>query len=67
MKILRYIFSLFRLRRPTRPEDIPKLLTADALSQAMEEARRLHAQHQVDVHPLAPGELPIPRRAEKDH
>ena len=48
--------------RPSRPEDIPKQLDAEALEKAMREARFLHSQ-QVDVKPLVAGELPVPRRA----
>ncbi len=52
-------------RRRSRPQDIPKLLNAEALQAAMREARFLHARHEVSVRSLTPGEIPgIPRRAD---
>lgn len=60
------IIEIFRIGRAPRPEDIPKKLSAEALDRAMQEARFLHG-HRVDVKPLAPGELPVPRRADENH
>ncbi|MDE3059747.1 MAG: hypothetical protein KGJ06_01900 [Pseudomonadota bacterium] len=69
MRRLRRLFnrimeSLGR-RRASRPEDIPAKLDAAALENALQEARFLYAQA-VDVKPLSPGELPLPRKAEGD-
>jgi hypothetical protein len=64
MAIFRTLLSFFGFRRPSRPEDIPHQLDAVALASAMEEARKLRANHNVDVQSLSTGELPIPRRAD---
>lgn len=63
-QVFNQIMLLLRLRRRSRPEDIPKKLPPDMLEAAMKEARFLSGHHQVDVTSLRPGELPgIPRRA----
>jgi hypothetical protein len=64
MNPFHYVLSLFGFPRASRPEDIPHKLNAAVLSQAMEEARKLHVQHDVSVRSLSRGELPIPRRAD---
>lgn len=69
MKSLKRIFiRLWRLvvaPKPSRPEDIPKKLDAQALHQAMQEAKFLHQSHAVSVKPLAPDELPgLPKKAD---
>jgi len=66
MNLFRTLLALFGFPRPSRPEDIPHKLNATALANAMEEARKLHANYQVDVQSLSLGELPIPHRADKD-
>ncbi len=58
------IMAFRRKTRPMRPEDIPNLLDAATLAQVMQEARFLRSGHAVDVRPLEPGELPVPRRAD---
>lgn len=63
----RLFHRLFPSRRVARPEDIPHLLSEDALARAMEEARTLRSHHRVDVQPLTPGEIPVPRRADSAH
>jgi hypothetical protein len=47
--------------RRSRPQDIPKKLTPEALEKAIEEARFLR-DHAVDVKELAPDERPGPPR-----
>jgi len=60
------IIGRFR-RKPSRPEDIPKKLSAETLEKAVQEARFLHTRHAVDVTPLTKGEMPgLPRRADKN-
>jgi hypothetical protein len=54
----------WRTKPGPRPEDIPRLLDAVTLEQAMREARFLHRSHAVDVRSVEPGELPIPKRAD---
>jgi len=66
MNLFRSFLAFFGFPRPSRPEDIPRKLNSTVLAQAMEEARKLRAAHQVDVQSLSVGELPIPRRADKD-
>lgn len=71
MRRLRRIFNTIMhrlgLRKPSRPEDIPKKLTPEALMLAMQEARFLYMQHAVDVKSLQPGEIPdLPRPAGED-
>ncbi|NCY25849.1 MAG: hypothetical protein EBX37_13680 [Alphaproteobacteria bacterium] len=51
------VIRLWRKWRGTRPEDIPRLMPADALLRAMEEARFLRGNG-VDVRSLMPGEAP---------
>jgi hypothetical protein len=55
----------FGFRPRSRPEDIPKKLNSEALEKTLHEARFLHS-HEVDVRPLKTGEIPLPRRADKD-
>lgn len=69
MRRLRRIFNrimiALRLRKAFRPEDIPKKLSAEALAEAMKEARFLYFSHAVDVRSLLPGEAPeLPRPAD---
>lgn len=60
-KIIAYLVP----RTVSRPEDIPKKLSPEALEIAMNEARKLRAGHAVDVKSLAEDELPgLPRRAD---
>jgi len=66
MNPFRTLLALFGFPRPSRPEDIPRKLSPAALAHAMEEARKLRTGYQVDVQSLSIGELPIPRRADKD-
>lgn len=68
MKLLGRLFNtiirLLGLRKPSRPEDIPKKLDAQALQAAIKEASYLRTQA-VDVKEMAPDELPgLPRRAD---
>ena len=60
-RIFNIIMVSLGLRKPFRPEDIPKKLDADTLEKVMLEARFLHFQG-VDVKMLAPDEEPqLPR------
>ena len=61
---LRLWLSQLLAGRRSRPEDIPRKMTAQALEAALREARFLAAR-QVDVKSLSPGELPgLPKRAD---
>lgn len=66
LKYWRHWLAKLGFKRLLRPEDIPHLLDADTLGQAMKEAQFLRGAHRVDVKAPSPGELPIPRRAEND-
>jgi len=51
----------------SRPEDIPKKLSPEALEKVMQEARFLYFGHAVDVKSLTPGEVPdLPKPAERN-
>jgi len=63
--IFNQIINRLRGNRPSRPEDIPQKLDAKTLQHALDEARFLHSQ-EVDVKPLGRGEMPLPRRADKN-
>jgi hypothetical protein len=63
--IFNTIMEWLRPRRPSRPEDIPEKLDAETLEKVMREARFLYSQA-VNVKPLTPGEIPMPRRADKN-
>jgi hypothetical protein len=63
-RIFNIIMERLGIRRASRPEDIPKKLSPEALAQAMEEARFLYSRHAVDVRALMPGEIPdLPKPA----
>lgn len=64
-RVFNQIMGLLGRRRQGSPQDIPQKLTPEALQQALQEARFLHSGHAVDVKSLAPGELPVPKRADQ--
>lgn len=65
-RLFNQIIRLLGLSRPSRPEDIPKKLDAEALAAALREAEFLRNAHAVDVRAVAPDELPgLPRRADQ--
>lgn len=61
-----HFLQRFLGRRASRPEDIPRALDAETLALVMKEAETLQKHFKVDVRPVGKGELPIPRRADKD-
>jgi hypothetical protein len=70
MSIYRHILHWFQgilgRRRPSRSGNIAHNLDPETLARVMKEAETLQKHFQVNVQPMGKGELPIPRRADKE-